>query len=432
MQLGPPAGPGLASSVRGGGAPLGRRIAAAAVGWVVLACLGAPGARAETLELVPDEQAGWSLRNVFAFLRPGHFYGPRRLEVETTPPGATLDVFYIRSGFQKRYEQATAPVILILPKRIQASSRDSVSVRATADGFRQQTVRVPVSSSQDRLLIELAPLPNTLRAVAHTYFSGRASLGFLLDESPTIRVQQKDRGFSVILAETARAPELGEALQGIGSPLVAGVDAQQLGEDLLVEVDWGPAAANGGSVELRSRQHHDHVRDLYRFSIDLVPADRGAAAVEQARRALGRIAPSDVTGCAAVFDAALRAALDPAALARALRPAGSFTDPYLRAALRRLGEVAPGGRIRLADGSIYRPEVPLELAAAASQAALAEGYLALLRRFVEELEPARHRAETLRSLIAPELAPRRFADALAAAEAAEQRCRGGGAHAALR
>lgn len=412
-----------------GKAPLLRRLAAS----LLLACCaaGATEVQAETLVFEPGERASWSLRNVFAFLRPGHFYRARRLHVETTPPGATLDLFYVRSGFQKRYEQTTAPVDLVLPRCIEASPRDSVTIRALADGYRQTTMHVRVCATPREMVVQLDPLPNTLRAVAHTYFSGRASLGFLLDESPTVRLQEAAGGFSVILAETAEAVELEDALRAIHSPLVGQVAARQLGEDLLVEVEW----ANGASpdaVELRSRQDHDAVRNLYRYSIDLVPGDRGALAVERARTALARIGPEDVTGCPAFFDAELRAVLDRAALARALRPRGDFTDPFLRAALRRLGEISPGGVIRLADGARYRPSEPLELAAAASEAALAEGYLALLRRFVEELEPARHRAETLRSLIAPELAPRRFADALAAAEAAEQRCRGGGAHAALR
>jgi hypothetical protein len=42
-----------------------------------------------------------------------------------------------------------------------------------------------------------------------------------------------------------------------------------------------------------------------------------------------------VSGCAARFDESLRESLEPAALARALAPRGSFTDPYLRTAMKR-------------------------------------------------------------------------------------------------
>jgi hypothetical protein len=122
------------------------------------------------------------------------------------------------------------------------------------------------------------------------------------------------------------------------------------------------------------------------------------------------------------FDSVLRERLDPADLARALAPSGSFTDPYLRAAMRRLGEVSEGGRVTLLDGSQYAPSSPLELAAASSQAGQAVGYLALLRRFVELLEPEPQRAVALRSLVAPAMGAAEFEEALAGARAAERAC----------
>ncbi|HSF02753.1 MAG TPA: hypothetical protein VLA62_07080, partial [Solirubrobacterales bacterium] len=115
--------------------------------------------------------------------------------------------------------------------------------------------------------------------------------------------------------------------------------------------------------------------------------------------------------------------LEPESLARALAPRGAFTDPFLRAALRRLGEVSPGGAIELTDGTRYRASLPLELAAAASEPAQAKGYLALLRRLVAELEPADHRVEALRGLVAPELPRADFNAVLAEALARERACR---------
>jgi hypothetical protein len=187
------------------------------------------------------------------------------------------------------------------------------------------------------------------------------------------------------------------------------------------------ALAKGTSatdLELRSRQSHDPIGDHYVFSLDFVPADGGARSVEEAQAALSRIRRQDVTGCALAFDSALRERLDPADLARALAPRGSFTDPYLRAAMRRLGEVSEGGRVTLLDGSQYAPSSPLELSAAASQAHQAVGYLALLRRFVELLEPEPQRAVALRSLVAPGVGAAEFEEILAAAEAAERACAG--------
>ena len=74
------------------------------------------------------------------------------------------------------------------------------------------------------------------------------------------------------------------------------------------------------------------------------------------------------------------------------------------------------------SGAQFNTAVPIELEAALSQAGGAEGYIALLRRFVGELEADEHRLETLRSLIAPELDAASFAVLVAESEAAERDC----------
>ena len=137
---------------------------------------------------------------------------------------------------------------------------------------------------------------------------------------------------------------------------------------------------------------------------------------------MAKIGPADVSGCAARFDQSLREGLEPAALSRALTPSGRFVDPYLRAAMRRLGQVSPGGHVELLDGTRYLTEVPLQLAAAQNDAAQARGYLALLRRLVALLEPADQRVAVLRGLVAPELSAAAFADPLEAANRAERAC----------
>jgi hypothetical protein len=374
----------------------------------------------ETVVLVPDDRASWRFRNLFAWLRPGHNYGERTVTVETSPPGAMLDLFYIRSNFQKRYEQAAAPVRIKLPTRVQAGPRDAVVIRAFLEGYRQRETSLRVKSGQERVRLELDPLPNTLVAASHTYFAGRASLAFLTRESLQVRVQEGERGFNVILAETARGPDV--HLEGLASPLVEAVEGLQLGEDLLVRVTTRGDADAG--VDLRSRQSLDELRDLYVYSVEMVPADGGVAAVQRARSALARLDAARTSGCAARFDEALREALEPAALSRALAPRGSFTDPYLRAAMKRLGELAADQQIAMLDGSRFHASSPIELTAAMSQPGEARGFLALLRAFVAELEPPEHRAATLRSLVAPEVDAAAFADVLARAEAAEARCRG--------
>ncbi|NNL65288.1 MAG: hypothetical protein HKP30_03495, partial [Myxococcales bacterium] len=71
------------------------------------------------------------------------------------------------------------------------------------------------------------------------------------------------------------------------------------------------------------------------------------------------------------------------------------------------------------------PHNPLELSAAMSQASQAQGYLALLRRFVGLLEPESQRRVSLRSLVAPGLGVASFDAAMDAAEAAEAGCASG-------
>jgi hypothetical protein len=384
----------------------------------------APIAAADEVHLVPEDKASWSPGNLFGFLRPGHNYGDRKIEVETTPSDAVLDLYYVRAGFQKRYEQADAPATVVLPSRAAATKRDTVTIRASAEGWRAKEVTLRVHGSEKKLLLELEPLANVLEAVAHTYFGGRGSLSFRTKEAPQVRLQKGSRSFQVSLAETARGEALEQTFSQVSSPLVGGLGAQQVGDDLLVRIALAEGVTDG-DLELRSRQSHDPITDQHLFSVDFLPADGGARSVEEAQAALQRIQRRDVTGCARDFDAALRERLDPADLARTLAPSGSFMDPYLRAAMRRLGEVSDGGRVAMLDGAEYAPANPLELAAAMSQASQAHGYLALLRRFVALLEPEAQRAVSLRSLVAPGVGAAEFAAILAAADAAEAACPSG-------
>ena len=145
-------------------------------------------------------------------------------------------------------------------------------------------------------------------------------------------------------------------------------------------------------------------------------------AVANALAALASISSEDVTGCALAFDSEMRGQLDSGGLNRALAPQGAFTDRYIRAAMRRLGEVSPDGVVHFTDGSKYSPGIPIELEVSLNQAAQAEGFLALLRKFVYDLEAEDYRLETYRSLIAPELDSATFDVVVAKADAASGSC----------
>jgi hypothetical protein len=379
----------------------------------------------EVIDMTPDDAVGFSMRNVVAPVRSifqgglGYWYSERAIEIDTTPSGGFVDLFYVRRNFQKRFEQAQAPVTVILPPRVKTGPRDALVVRAFQEGYRQQSVTVPVASRKSELVINLEPLPNTLSAVSHRYFGGRSTLMFLTTESPTFRVQEKDSGFNLILSETAQTSEAAGAIAGISSPMIEQATSRQVGEDFMVSVSF----VDNLEVDLRSRLDRDAARDLFTFSLDVLPSQGRGESVAAAQAALARITSDDVSGCRLAFDTALRESLDRGSLSRALTPKGAFTDPYMRAAMRRLGEVsANDGQVEFDGGLVYRPTVPIELEVSLSQAAEARGYLALLRAFVRELEASEYRRETLRSLIAPELDSLSFGEVVDKAFAKEREC----------
>jgi hypothetical protein len=379
----------------------------------------------EVIDMQPEDLASFGMKNVAAPLASlfrgfGHYYGDRKIEIDTTPTGGMVDLFYVRSNFQKRFEQAETPVTVILPSRVDAGPRDALTIRAFREGFRQRQISVKIASKTDSVIIDLEPLPNTLDGLSHRYFAGRSTIGFLTKEQLTFRVQEREDGFSVILTETAMSPEATSSLDNMRSPLVEEVYSQQLGEDLAVKVTL--TEGSEGDTEVRSRAQYNAARDLHEFVLELVPKDGGAAAVQDALAALAGITAADVTGCALTFDSQIRDQLDSGALNRALAPQGAFTDRYIRAAMRRLGEVTPKGVVQFTDGSQYSPAVPIELEVSLNQAPQAHGFLALLKKFVYDLEVEEYRIETYRSLIAPELDSATFDVVVAKADAATSEC----------
>jgi len=234
----------------------------------------------DVVELVPADPPSWTPNNLLApvtgfFLGggPGYWYDPRQIEIRTTPPGAVLDLFYVRRNFQKRYEQADAPVRVILPSRIEATDRDNLTIRALLDGYRQREVQVRIRSREEEVMIDLAPLPNTLVAFSHTAFAGRGSLHFLTKEALAFRLQKADGTIGVVLTETAESPEARESMRGVSSAFVGSIQGQQLGEDLVVRVGTTDLTASD-AFETRSRQSRDPVRGLHLFALDFVPLPR--------------------------------------------------------------------------------------------------------------------------------------------------------------
>lgn len=379
----------------------------------------------DVLDFQPAAPPGFSMRDVFApitglFLGgPSYWYDERELVIDSTPSGAIVELFYIRSNFQKMYERAETPVTVILPPRIRSLARDALRIRAIVPGHRQMEIVRKIHTRDTEIIFNFDPLPNQLTSVAHRYFSGRGSLTFLTKELLSPRLQQQDESFAIFMAETGMAEGVQEALGTIENSLIAESSGQQLGEDLAVRFTMRPGM--GERVDFRSRQAYDAAREVHIFAIDLVPVDGGADSVQRALAALPKLRASHITGCALDFDERLRSQLDAGSLSRALEPRGEFTDRYVRAAMRRLGEVSPDGVVRFQDGSAYRPAVPIELDASLSQAGAARGFLALLRTFSILLD-GEHGDEALRSLVAPELDVHAFGEVLDKAKETERKC----------
>jgi len=389
-------------------------------------------ARASGDEFEPDridfqleEPAAFTLRNVLAPLTslllggPGYWYDTRDLAIESSPPGAQLELFYVRASFQRRYQRGEAPLMLTLPSRIDSLARDTLRVRAFLPGYRQVERSYPIHTAETSILLVLDPLPNRLDSLAYRQLAGRAALVLLTTEPASLRLQEEADGFTVFLASTAMAPSVAPSLVGLADEFVSEVVARQVGEDLAVRVDLRPGVAQ--AVEFRSRNGFDAARALHSYAIDAIPRDRGADSIRRARAALASIGSADVRGCALAFDESLRNALDASELARALEPRGDFTDRYVRAAMRRFGELAPDGIVEVVDGARYRPQADLELDAALSRAGAVRGFLALLRAFARRLDEE-HAQSSLRSLLAPELSAGEFGVHLERSEAAERDC----------
>ena len=308
---------------------------------------------------IPEDRAGFRARNIFAWLRPGYSYGERYIDVTTTPPGAMLDLFYVRSNFQKRYEQTEAPARVVLPKRVEAGPRDAVNIRAFLDGYRQREVSVRVSSSQRRRCTSTSsrcrtgstPCPTPTSPAAPRSPSSRRSRS-------TVQVQEVEGGFRVILSRDGEDRGRDRrASTGVHEP----ADRSRWRRSSSARTcscasssrraSASRAAAATSSAAARRATSCATSGSTTSTSCPPTAAPRGRAARADALAAIGA---GDVSGCAAQLRrSACASALEPAALARALAPRGSFTDPYLRTAMKRLGEVSPGGRIAMRDGSSF-------------------------------------------------------------------------------
>ncbi len=372
----------------------------------------------EEIDLIPAEPAPLGARHLFvgiASLLGGwnYWYGDRYVLIRTVPADAELALYYIRSNFQKRFERAGAPLRVRLPRRVNTTRRDVFSVRVEADGFTSEQHTYPVRSIGQELVIQLAPLPNTLVAFGHTYIAGRTTLLIRTSEEPQFRVSRghASKGFMLALAKTADGLERRPEVSG-GE--VEEVDVAQVGEDVLIRV-----VTRDAETEVRSKQSYNPIREQHLLLLDVMKQGARLPGAADVRRSLERLAYRPADRCARSAESALRDRLDSGKVKQAFRPTGSVIDVYRREAMLLLGR-SERGTVHTLAGEALRTGSPIELELALQTALTVEGYLGLLAAFSRtQDEPA----SVLRSLLVPDMSPEEFRPIYAAVESAWLSCR---------
>jgi hypothetical protein len=373
------------------------------------------------IAMKPDSLAQWA--NLLpALARPWHYFPQRSIRIETSPPGALLDLAYLRHGAQLMFEQVRAPLEVELPSRFVAHRSDALSVQAFVPGYQPVRVTAPLHGDTEELQIELERIENTVEIVGYRYLAQRGALTLLSRGELEVRVSSATDEFYVVLPRAALSEAAGKVLDSLQSPQIERASAIQLRRDLLLQLRLGEVA-RAEIPTLRIFTGFDTARQLHRTVLVLSRPE--GRTTRRALDGLAKIRPEAVSGCALRFDAALRECLEPTHLARALTPSADFVDPILRAALRRLAELSADGQLRLADGTRLHPDLALEFEAALGQAHQVEGFLALLRALVAQMASADQQTRVLRGLVAPELDQGSFEERAANAEHAEQECRVG-------
>jgi hypothetical protein len=355
---------------------------------------------------------------------PWRYFPRRSIRIETDPPGALLDLAYLRHGARLMFEQVRAPLEVELPNRFVAHRTDALSIHAFVPGYQPARVTAPLHGDTTELQIQLERISNSVEIVGYRYLAGRGALVLLTRSELEVRVANTGEGFYVVLTDTALDEVAGVVLDSLRSPQIESATAIQLGRDLLLQLRLGETAREDPPA-LRIFAGFETARQLHRTVLEFSRPE--ARTTRRALDGLARIRTDAVSACALRFDAALREGLEPTQLARALTPSADFIDPVLRAAMRRLAELSAEGQLRLADGTRLHPDLPLEFEAALGQAHQVEGFLALLRAFAIQMAGAEAQSQLLRGLVAPELDQGGFEERTAEAERAERECRANGA-----
>ena len=366
------------------------------------------------IDMVPDREAKVPL--VLSVLRPFHYYADRHLTVDSSPPGAELDIAYLRRGSQLLYKRGRAPVELQLPTRLQSAPSDRLLIRGFLPGHERTRRSLAVLEAEEELLLELPPLQNQLVGVAHGSIAGRAVLELRTAELPTVRVADDEKGWTVVLVQTGLRPPVARALGAVRDPAL-NVHGRQLGDDLVVRID----APDPTRFALRQTVLQDPSRGETRTRLQI----EGPGAPGRAERVLAAIASTDpppTRPCSRAFEEALRIGLREFGTRM---PFGRDDHPYratLRAALRRLAATHDGD-LTTVSGDRLTTNSALEFELAWSRSEEIAGYLVWLRELARSIAPEDDGLLAFRSLVAADADPDTFDGVLTAARASAERCR---------
>ena len=359
----------------------------------------------------------WGIRNVGAGFtallgRYNYWYADRFVTIETVPAESQLQLYYLRSNFQKLFLRVEAPVRAELPARIQTTDKDHVIVRASANGFKTKEATYPSGEMPEKIVLTLSALPNSLSFLGLSAIGGRTSLTLHTSKKADFRVLKSKSfpGFTLSLSETSDTRQAKSAISG---GLVELAELSQLGEDLVLRIE-----TDRDDFEVRSKHRFDPIGDEYVYTFDLNREGVRLPGYEQVRAQFAQVRYSPTNRCNVRFEAALRERLEPAEVSRALRPSGTIADLYRREAMKRLGRIDKG-TVRTLSGEKLRTGSPIELEMALQAGADVKGYLGLLGAFSrQQPDPAL----VLRSLVAPDRSADEFAPIYADANEAFATC----------
>ena len=371
----------------------------------------------EHIELHPPEHVIWTPRNLFAGITSvvgfyGFWYRPKNVFIETVPADANVSLYYLRGNFQKRFERVSAPVVVELPSRIGSSSADTFRYRVSKDGYLVVEDRFKVHDVPEKLLIQLTPLPNALVFLGQTHLGNRTTLTLRTTEEPQVRMAKGSDSKSFTIALTQTANQL-EQTPDLESGYLAGIEVQQLGEDLLLRV-----ATTREGLEVRTRSSRDPVRREHVITLDLIAPGARMLTAGDISRELAAVPFTGPTRCDRRFEAVLRERLDPAVTVRAFRGGAPVTAYYQKESMRKLGRLDTG-RVHSRSGDTFRIGSPIEFEMAMQSAPNIRGYFGLLGVIARRQDDP---STFLRSLLAPDMASADFESIYRAAYRAYRAC----------